>query len=440
MGITAMPRRVLGLGGVACLVLLGSAAGLLGRPAGAAAAASSGLPAALGAGRLVPHPGSSSVLAGLSCPSPGNCWAVGAYASGSGAVLNQALHWNGVRWSRVSVPSPGGTALHDVSELAGVSCALPRNCWAVGAYASGSGAVLNQALHWNGVRWSRASVPSPGGTASHRLSLLLGVRCTSSANCWAVGGYINGNAALLNQALHWNGRTWSLVRTPDPGGTGAGGPPAPPPLNALNGVACTASANCWAVGFYVNGNGASLNQALHWNGRTWSRVLTPDPGGTRAGANSMLSDVACTASANCWAVGLYVNGNGASLNQALHWNGRTWSRVLTPDPNGTGAGASNTLNGVTCASPANCWAVGSYGFIRNGTGVQVNQALHWNGRTWSLVATPDPAGTASGDASELFSVRCIRSASCWAVGDSQRKGGSDLSQALHWNGTRWSTG
>jgi hypothetical protein len=99
MGITAMPRRVLGLGWVACLVLLGSAAGLLGKPVGAAAAASSGLPAALGAGRLVPHPGSSSVLAGLSCPSPGNCWAVGDSQRKGGSDLSQALHWNGTRWS-----------------------------------------------------------------------------------------------------------------------------------------------------------------------------------------------------------------------------------------------------------------------------------------------------------------------------------------------------
>jgi len=434
MGITAVPRRVLGLSGVACLVLLGSAAGLLGTPAGAAAATSSGLPAALRTGRLVPHPGRSSVLAGLSCPSPGNCWAVGGYASRSGAELNQALHWNGARWSKVSVPSPGGTALHDLSDLVGVSCAVPRSCWAVGIYRNGSGALVDQALHWNGSRWSRVSVPSPGGTASRRVSLLIGVRCTSSANCWAVGGYTKVNGAFVNQALHWNGRTWSLVATPEPGGTGAGA------FSAVGGVTCTTSANCWAVGFYVNGNGASLNQVLHWNGRTWSRVPTPNPGGTRAGANSMLSDVACTASANCWAVGVYANGNGASLNQALHWNGARWSRVPTPDPIGAGAGASNTLNGVTCASPANCWAVGSYGVIRNGTGVQVNQALHWNGRRWSLVATPDPAGTARGDASELFSVRCIRAASCWAVGDSQRKGGPVLSQALHWNGTRWSTG
>ena len=297
MGITARPRRVLGLGAVACLVLLGPAAGLLGTSVSAAAAASSGVPAAPGAGRFVPYLGSASFLAA---------------AAASSGVL--------------AAPDAGGFVPHPGSSsfLAGLSCPSPGNCWAVGGYASASGAELNQALHWNGARWSRVSVPSPGGTAAHHVSALSGVACTTSANCWAVG--------------------------------------------------------------------------------------------------------------------VYAISSGAGLNQALHWNGRTWSRVPTPNPNGTGAGASNTLNGVTCAAPANCWAVGSYGVVHNGTGVQVNQALHWNGRTWSRVATPNPALTASGDASELISVRCIRPASCWAVGDSQRKGGPDLNQALHWNGTRWSTG
>jgi hypothetical protein len=44
-------------------------------------------------------PGSSSALNGLSCPSPGSCWAVGDSQKNGGAGLNQALRWNGTRWS-----------------------------------------------------------------------------------------------------------------------------------------------------------------------------------------------------------------------------------------------------------------------------------------------------------------------------------------------------
>jgi hypothetical protein len=30
-----------------------------------------------------------------------------------------------------------------------------------------------------------------------------------------------------------------------------------------------------AIGYYVTSNGAVLNQALHWNGTTWSVRLPP---------------------------------------------------------------------------------------------------------------------------------------------------------------------
>jgi hypothetical protein len=105
---------VLAVAGVAAVVSAGMAV------AGSAAAAPSVAPAGQGAGQSVPHPGSSSELLGLSCPSPGSCWAVGDYINGNGADLNQALHWNGARWSSVSVPSPGGTAARSV--LFGVRC------------------------------------------------------------------------------------------------------------------------------------------------------------------------------------------------------------------------------------------------------------------------------------------------------------------------------
>jgi hypothetical protein len=225
--------------------------------------------------------------------------------------------------------------------------------------------------------------PVLGRTASGAYDFLNGVRCTSAGNCWAVGGFVPGaaigRAAILNQILHWNGRKWSQVSAPDPGSTGAGA------INVLDGVVCTSSGNCWAAGAYgppVH-PAVNLNQALHWNGRKWSLVATPDPGGTTAGADNELLDVTCTSPASCWAVGDYGNRNisgGSLLNQALHWNGHTWSLIPTPDPGGMASGAANFLNGIRCPSPVSCWAVGD---SQASGQVEMNQALHWNGHRWS---------------------------------------------------------
>jgi hypothetical protein len=390
------------------------------------------LSGAPGVGR-VPMPGIASQLEAVSCTVSSNCWAVGTFAS-NGAGLNQALHWNGTNWSQVTVPSPGGTASGDSSELFGVHCKLSTNCWAVGDYENG-GPELNEALHWNGSKWSVVPTPAPGGRTSSSVNELFDVWCTGASNCWAAGdygGFSGPNETVFNQALRWNGTKWSVVSTPSPGGTGAND------ASVLKSVRCTSAGNCWAVGDYQSG-GPGLNEALRWNGTSWSLVTTPDPGGTAAGDFSYLAGLSCSSATSCWAAGGYgTKGTQlTSLNQVLHWDGGQWSRAATPNPDGTGTGARNLLAGVACTSASNCWAVGDYGSISDGVGTVLNEALRWNGTTWSLTATPDPAGTGNGVTNILNGVRCASATSCSAVG-TQIPGQFNLNEALLWNGTNWS--
>jgi hypothetical protein len=433
MEITPRSARTLVSAAIACLALLASATGALG-----ASAASLRPPVAAPAGRAsIPTPGQDSVLYAVSCTSSASCWAVGKYQNPHGVSVDQAMHWNGRAWSLVTTPGDGSTVKNSLSALFAVTCITPASCWAVGIREGRDRSVHDHVLHWNGRRWSLVTVPDPSTAGG--FGGLNGVRCTAPASCWAVGTFSkNGTAPGLNLVLHWNGRRWSLVTVPNPGGTAKGD------INELNGVRCISSASCWAVGDYGTSpfmGGTDLNQVLHWNGRKWSLVATPDPGGTGSGDFSLLQSVSCPSPGSCWAVGAYGSQGivSTSLNQALHWNGRKWSVVATPDPDGTGAGANNLLFDMACTSSASCWAVGGYGIVRGG-GVQLNEALHWNGRRWSLVVTPDPGGTASGDTNFLSGVRCTSAASCWAVGDSQPAGGPDVNQALHWNGSRWSAG
>ena len=190
-------------GAVTCLILLGSATGALG--AATVAAPTSSVSS-------VPRPGSSSELSGISCTSPGDCWAVGDFTSGSGAQLNQALHWNGRKWSLVPTPDPGQMAQRAFDSLVGVRCISASNCWAVGSFASPGNGVfeLNQALHWNGRHWSLVPTPDPGGLGNDDSSGLTAIRCPSPASCWAVGVVSTKGQANLNEILHWNGAGWSV--------------------------------------------------------------------------------------------------------------------------------------------------------------------------------------------------------------------------------------
>jgi hypothetical protein len=281
--------------------------------------------------------------------------------------------------------------------------------------------------------------PEPGGTTSSSVNELFDVWCTGASNCWAAGDYgsFSGpDETVFNQALRWNGTKWSKVSTPDPGGTTGND------TSVLKSVRCTSAGNCWAAGSYSAASpGTFVNEALHWNGTSWSLISTPDPGGTATGDFSHLAGLSCTSASDCWAAGSYGSEGTqfTSLNQILYWNGGQWSQVTTPNPDGTGAGASNLLAGVACTSASNCWAVGDYGSISGGAGAVLNEALGWNGTNWSLATTPDPAGTGNGETNMLNAVRCASASSCWAAG-TQIPGQYNLNEALQWNGSNWSTG
>jgi hypothetical protein len=320
--------------------------------------------------------------------------------------------------------APGRPYPGDFGEFHAVTCTSPASCWAVGYYARGS-TDFRQVQRWNGRRWTPVHVPGRSNRYG-AASTLTGVTCVSHASCWAVGELGGRDGSEHNQVIHWNGHKWSMVPVPDPGATAT--------FNELLGVSCTAPTSCWAVGEHSGNLGFEHNQVVHWNGRKWSLVLVPDPGGPSSTSDSGLFGVSCAAPASCWAVGNSSPRYAApQLNEVLHWNGRKWSRAQVPTPNGF-----SELFGVSCPSPDNCWAVGTVITGVNNVGYAsgaLNEVLHWNGRKWRLIATPDPGGTTLPATNVLNGVSCASAASCWAVGDA---GYSSSNEALHWNGSRWS--
>jgi hypothetical protein len=321
------------------------------------------------------------------------------------------------------------------SVLRAVVCTSSANCWAVGFYEVNS-ALLNQALHWNGKHWSLTKVPSPGGTRVGALSELYGVRCMSALSCWAVGYYLKQGTGVLTQALHWNGARWSLVATPDPGGKKMND------FNSLADVACSSAADCWAAGQYAPAFGpaeVSDNLVLHWNGEHWTQAHVPNPGGNKAGDVSVLASVRCVSARSCWAVGM--DGPDATKvivqNQVLHWNGIKWSKVAVPNPQGTKAGDENELQALTCSSAKDCVAAGRYTTDALGSPT-LNEVLHWNGANWSQQKTPNPGGTGTNASNSLTAVSCSAPDDCWTVGSVGNGQGTFLNEALHWNGHAWS--
>src|SRR5439155_10824777 len=137
----------------------------------------------------------------------------------------------------------------------------------------------------------------------------------------------------------------------------------------LSGVTCTSASDCWAVGEY-GGNyyNGTPNQTLieQWDGTQWSIVTSPNYP-TRTGESyygNYLEGVTCTSPSQCWAVGYYwpAPNQPAWGTETLieQWDGTSWSIVASPNtPNIGNAVPYNGLSGVTCTSASDCWAIGS---------------------------------------------------------------------------------
>jgi Dockerin type I domain len=211
---------------------------------------------------IVSSPTSPGELHGIACASPSECWAVGVqvrYPAGQGLIER----WDGTAWAIVTSPetAPG--------QLDAVTCASESECWAVGHYYPTSGLPGPQPLtfaqtlieHWDGTSWSIVSSPN---TDSRQSNALVSVTCASGSDCWAVGTA----AHMLTE--HWNGNSWSIVASPIVTETG---------VDFAYGVTCASASDCWMVGYTYT---FPMSQTVieHWDGRSWSIVPSPNPSAT----------------------------------------------------------------------------------------------------------------------------------------------------------------
>src|SRR5882724_6542896 len=156
----------------------------------------------------------------------------------------------------------------------------------------------------------------------------------------------------------------------------------------LAGVAGTSPCNAWAVGGNQDGGYHTLIE--HWNGRQWQQVPSPSKS-AGPGSHNDLNGVVATSATSAWAVGTATDSRPPGHTRTLieHWNGRAWTVAASPSP-GTGAGNGSRLLAVDALSSSSAWAVGSWTADLPGT--EHSLIEHWNGHQWQQVASPTPAG------------------------------------------------
>jgi hypothetical protein len=149
-----------------------------------------------------------------------------------------------------------------------------------------------------------------------------------------------------------------------------------------------------------------MTLAERWNGTAWAIQTTANPVGAR---ESMLNGISCTSSNECTAVGHYINSSGVKMTLAERWNGTGW--IIQTTPNVSGARESLLRGAVVCTSSTKCIAAGQY---TTSAGTPVTLVESWNGTEWTIRTTPNPA---EAKMSRLRGLACTSGAACTAVGE-----------------------
>jgi hypothetical protein len=321
----------------------------------------------------------------VSCPTATLCMVVG--YEGESTNRSLALVMNGQKWSVTAQPSYGMPGSSEV--LASVSCASAEACVAVGEFEggslgqTGSGALIEM---WNGRSWVVAATPPlPLGDSE-----LNSVSCVSASDCVAVG--MKGDlstAGYRGQPLVeiWNGRAWSIGNNPNPSGwyaqlssvscpsagtcigvgaqsgTQNGRSVTRPvaelisgsisaPITGLDsslpvvfqGVSCANENDCTIVGYKWDATRGIVNGGLveSWNGTKGTRIPSP--------TGEQLDSVSCPSPRSCVATGAANGSSGGNLISTS--NGKVWALVKGPYLE------HSALDGIFC-SRTRCIAVGS---------------------------------------------------------------------------------
>jgi alpha-tubulin suppressor-like RCC1 family protein len=227
--------------------------------------------------------GTTDVLSAIAGTSASDLWAVGFFGTD---IFNALLfeHWNGKAWSFVRPPTIRGDMFGEA-----VTAVTPTDAWAVGDTAGGT-----ISAHWNGHAW--ALVPTPTlNDGSAPQNFLTGVTAPAANNVWASG--YEGNASQQNFAvpyvLHWNGTAWSLIKVPNAGTEGS----------QLRGITARSATDIWAAGETLEDDGSLLSLTEHFNGTSWSLVPSLDPGDLPPLVDSTFSAVASAPPRTLFAVG-----------------------------------------------------------------------------------------------------------------------------------------
>jgi hypothetical protein len=325
-------------------------------------------------------PSTSAQFAGVACTTSSFCLLVGPQSTPAAYVQK----WTGSALSSLSAAST-------TDEFDGVGCNSATLCFAAGTNTSTFAPVEES---FNGTAFSTSTTATPSGSTFAQLS---GTACPGSASCYSVGSYVNSSSTTQPLIEHWTGTSWGIMTMTLPSGTTTA---------ELSDISCSATTACTATGDYTTASITHAALILRWNGTSW----TSQTGAAISGATqSELDGVSCTSSTSCNAVGYYLDSSSVQHELAETWNGTTWTQKSVPAPTGSTGGA---LSDVSCYTSTSSGCIADGGFTDSSGNVQPEASVY-NGTSYTQQTITRPSSTTD---TSLTGVSCTSSSFCMLVG------------------------
>lgn len=355
----ASPARFVAVTAVVCCVLMGIAAATA--PVASAALAATGVRAA-----------------GAAPVASGDTWGTAMLVPGS-AVLNK-----------------GGFA-----NVNSVSCGAAGYCVAAGVYSDRSSDDQAFVADEKAGKW-RPAREVPGVAALNRFSAnALSVSCASAGNC-AVGGFyeVAGQDSEAFTASEVHGRWHAAVPVRGTAGAGA----------EVFSVSCAVAGDCVAGGFFTGHAGREQAFVAGQTRGRWGSAI-PVAARLNVAGNALVTSVSCASAGSCAAGGFYSVKLGQTEAFVVDERHGIWSPAREV-AGAFNAGLFASITSVSCSSPGNCAAGGSY--TDGGGRAQAFVVTEKNGR-WQPVRRVARALNTGGDA-VVTTVSCPGAGGCAAGG------------------------
>lgn len=342
------------------------------------------------------YPATYLAYSHLSCPSVGDCAAIGWYSTLSNSTAGVIETDTNGTWSALEAPVPANVYSQDTcktqpggatvcfngqSQVLSISCSSTESCVAVGTYNVG---LYQSAGYWqaedqafadtlSGGMWSATELPLPSDANMDATMAGVGVgssylngwtvSCAGSSQCAVSGHYYStadvgitstAEADLLDTSS--NG-TWTAQAAPLP--SNAVVPQSLFDYDAT--VACASGGSCVAAGYYQASSAPILNSPPDFgyidslSDGTWTSVQATVPAGITGDGTMYPSTVACPADGQCVVAGYEGGDDGGAFYE--NQEGDTWVPTQAPLPGiDVSTSPSISLTNLSCPEVGACSA------------------------------------------------------------------------------------